>query len=185
MVLNRLDHKPRRAYLGTLLLVGLLVIAPTATAQQGARIPRIGVLSGQTVDKDLCLEKLRQGLSGLDYVEGKTHVLEVRRSEGRQEPIPRLAGELVGLKVDLIVSFTAEAHVAVKQATATIPVVMAVSTYPVELGLIAGLAHPGGNITGLATFTPELMAKRMQILKEAVPTVTRVAVIRDRVTATI
>jgi putative ABC transport system substrate-binding protein len=179
MALNGPDHKPRRACPGALAVVGLLVIVATATAQQGPRVPRIGILSGQTANRDLCLEKLRQGLSGLDYMEGKTHVLEVRRSEGRQEPIPRLAGELVGLKVDLIVSFTSEAHLSVKQATATIPVVMAVSSYPVEQGLVASLARPGGNITGLATFTPELMAKRIQILKEAVPTVTRVAVIRE------
>jgi putative ABC transport system substrate-binding protein len=179
MVLNGRDHKPRCACLGALAVVGILVIAATATAQPGARIPRIGVLSGSSADKDLCLQRFRQGLSELDYVEGKTHVLEVRRSEGRQEPIPRLAAELVGLKVDVIVSFTSEAHLSVKQATATIPVVMALSTYPVELGLVASLARPGGNITGLATFTPELMAKRVQILKEAVPTVTRVAVIRE------
>jgi putative ABC transport system substrate-binding protein len=179
MVLNGPDHKPRCACLGVLAVVGILVIAATATAQPGARIPRIGVLSGSSADKDLCLQRFRQGLSELDYVEGKTHVLEVRRSEGRQEPIPRLAAELAGLKVDLIVSFTSEAHLSVKQATGTIPVVMAVSTYPVELGLVASLARPGGNITGLATFTPELMAKRVQILKEAMPTVTRLAVIRE------
>jgi putative ABC transport system substrate-binding protein len=134
MVLNSPNHKPRRAYLCALAVVVLLVSLATATAQ-APRVPRIGILSGQAADKDLCLERLRQGLSGLDYVEGKTHVLEVRRSEGRQEPLPRLAGELVGLKV------------------------MAVRTYPVEQGLVSGFARPGGNITGLATFTPELMAK--------------------------
>jgi putative ABC transport system substrate-binding protein len=106
-------------------------------------------------------------------------VLEVRWSEGRQEPFPRLAGDLVGLKVDLIVSFVSEAHHAVKQATATIPIVMATSTYPVEQGLVASLSRPGGNITGLALLTPELMAKRVQILKEAVPAVVRLAVIRQ------
>jgi putative tryptophan/tyrosine transport system substrate-binding protein len=178
-VLNGPGHKLRRTCLGGLAAIGLLVIAATGTAEQGARAPRIGVLSGQSTDKDLCLQRFRQGLSELAYVEGKTHVLEIRRSEGRQQPIPRLAGELVGLKVDLIVSLTSEAHLSVKQATATIPFVMAVSTYPVEQGLVASLARPGGNITGLATFTPDLMAKRVQILKEAVPTVSRLAVIRQ------
>lgn len=137
------------------------------------------MLSGNRSDNDPCLQYFRRGLGELGYIEGKTHVLEVRWSEGRQQPFPRLAGDLVGLKVDLIVSFVSEAHPAVKQATATIPIVMAVSTYPVEQGLVTSLSRPGGNVTGLALFTPELMAKRVQVLKEAVPTVSRLAVIRQ------
>jgi putative tryptophan/tyrosine transport system substrate-binding protein len=166
--------------LAVVLALSLLLMPLLAEAQAiQARIPRIGVLSGARADSDLCLQRLRQGLRELEYVEGKTHVLELRRSEGRQELIPRLAGELVEINVDLIVSMTSEAHRSVKQATSTIPVVMAASTYPVEQGLVASLARPGGNITGLATFTPELMAKRVQVLKEAVPTVSRLAVIRE------
>jgi putative ABC transport system substrate-binding protein len=169
----------RGASLSTLVAISLVVIAAAATAQQGTNIPRIGVLSGNRADNDRCLQALRRGFGERGYVEGKTHALEVRWSEGRQEPFPQLAGELVGLKVDVIVSFVSEAHLAVKQATGTIPIVMAVSTYPVEQGLVASLARPGGNVTGVATFTPELMAKRVQILKEAVPVLSRLAVLRQ------
>jgi putative ABC transport system substrate-binding protein len=167
--------------IGLAVVLALSLLHPLVAGAQAAqaRIPRIGVLSGARADSDLCLQRLRQGLKELEYVEGKTHVLELRRSEGRQDLIPRLAGELVGLNVNLIVSMSSEAHPSVMQATSTIPVVMAASTYPVEQGLVTSLAHPGGNITGLATFTRELMAKRVQILKEAVPTVSRLAVIRE------
>jgi putative ABC transport system substrate-binding protein len=112
-------------------------------------------------------------------------------AQAAQARVPRI-GVLSGARADsdlclqrlrqglnLIVSMSSEAHASVKQATSTIPVVMAASTYPVEQGLVAGLARPGGNITGLATFTPELMAKRVQVLKDAVPTVSRLAVIRE------
>src|SRR5262245_17727506 len=147
--------------------------------QPSGKGPGIGVRSGNRPDNDGCLRGLRQGFTDLGYIEGKTHFLEVRWSEGRQEPFPSLARDLVALKVDLIVSFVTEAHPAVKQATATIPIVMATSTYPVELGLVASFARPGGNITGVAQFTSELMAKRVQILKEAAPSISRVAVIRQ------
>jgi putative tryptophan/tyrosine transport system substrate-binding protein len=170
----------RRTGLAIVFGLPLLFAARLAEAQATqVSIPRIGVLSGIRADSDVCLQRLRQGLKQLEYVEGKSHVLELRRSEGRHELIPRLAAELVGLNVNLIVSLFSEAHSSVKQATSTIPIVMAASTYPVEQGLVASLARPGGNVTGLATFTPELMSKRVQVLKEAVPTVSRIAVIRE------
>jgi putative ABC transport system substrate-binding protein len=111
-------------------------------------------------------------------VEGQTHVLEPRWAEGRAERFPLLAAELVRLQVDLLVSVAAPAAVAVKEATTSIPIVLASSFYPVELGVIASLAHPGGNVTGVTHFTPELMAKRVEMLAELVPEVSRFAVLR-------
>jgi len=105
-------------------------------------------------------------------------MLEVRWAEGRSDVFPTLAAELVQLKVDLIVSAAGTAAIAMKQATTSIPIVLASSFYPVEMGVVASLARPGGNITGLAHFTPELMAKRVQLLKEALPAALRFAVLR-------
>jgi putative ABC transport system substrate-binding protein len=179
MVLNRPSHRRRRASLSALVAVSLLAVAPAGMAQQGARVPKIGVLSGTRADNELCLRAFRSALSELGYVEGTTHTLELRWSDLREEAFPQLARDLVALRVDLIVSFTSEPHDSVRQATGTIPIVMASSMRPVERGLVASLPRPGGNITGIATFTSELMAKRIQILKEAVPTVSRLAVIRQ------
>jgi ABC-type uncharacterized transport system substrate-binding protein len=145
---------------------------------QPTKIYKIGVLSGDFPPDSPCVEQLRRGLSDLGYSEGRTHVLEVRWAKGSIEAFPALAAELVRLKVDLIVSAAGPAAPAVKDATATIPIVLASSFYPVETGVIASLAHPGGNITGVTHFTPELMAKRVQLLKEAVPRASRVAVLR-------
>ena len=145
---------------------------------QATKIPKIGVLSGDPPNKSPCVERLRRGLDDLGYAEGRTHVLELRWAGDRTDLFPSLAAELVRLKVDLIVSAAAPAAPAVKDATKTIPIVLASSFYPVETGIIASLGHPGGNITGVTHFTPELMAKRVQILKEAVPRASRVAVLR-------
>ena len=157
----------------------LLLAGPLAgEAQQQPKIPRIGVVAGGFAKDDACVEALRRGIHELGYVEGRTYVLELRWSEGRVEPFPSLAADLVRLKVDLIVSTAALAAEAVKNATTSIPIVLASSFYPVELGVIASLARPGGNVTGVTHFTPELMAKRVQLLKEAVPRAPRVAVLR-------
>src|SRR5262249_30168319 len=112
------------------------------------------------------------------YVEGRTYVLEPRWTEGRTELFPSVAAELVRLNVYLIVSAAGPAAPAVNDATASIPPVLAASSYPGELGGVASLAHPGGNVTGMTHFTPELMAKRVQLLKEAAPTAERVALLR-------
>jgi len=121
---------------------------------------------------------LKSGLGELGYVEGRTYVLEMRWAEGRMDAFPGLAADLVQRQVDLLISAAGPAAEAVKQATTSIPIVLASSLYPVELGIIASLARPGGNVTGVTHFTPELMAKRVQLLKEIVPTAARVAVIR-------
>jgi putative ABC transport system substrate-binding protein len=155
------------------------LLAPLAVnAQRSAKVPRIGVVAGGFPGADPCLEALRRGLQETGYVDGQTHVLEPRWAEGRAERFPRLAAELVRLQVDLMVSVAAPAAVAVKEATTSIPIVLASSFYPVELGVIASLARPGGNVTGVTHFTPELMAKRVQMLTELVPGAARFAVLR-------
>ena len=135
------------------------------------------MLSGNHPDNDRCLKALRSGFSDLGYSEGQTYSLEIRWSEGSVD-FSRLAPDLVETKPDLIVAFTGGATEAAKRATGTIPIVMAVGVYPVEQGLIVSLARPGGNITGVAMFSVGLMAKRLQLLREAVPRASRVAAFR-------
>jgi len=155
-----------------------LLAAPLAVAAQPAKVPRIGVLSLDSPTNSVCVDGLRRGLTELGYVEGKTYVLELRWAEDRLDLLPTLADDLVRNRVDLIVSAAGPAAVVLKDATTTIPIVLASSFYPVESGVIASLAHPGGNITGVTHFTPALMAKRVQLLKEAVPKASRFAVLR-------
>jgi len=156
----------------------VVLTTPLVGDAQPAKVPRIGVLSGDAPNDSPCVERLRRGLADLGYGEGRTHILELRWANGRTDLFPSLAAELVRLKVDLIVSAAGPAALAVKEATSTIPIVLASSFYPVETGVIASLAHPGGNVTGVTHFTPELMAKRVQLLKEVVPTISRIAVLR-------
>jgi len=156
----------------------LLVARLGADAQPAGKMPRIGIVSGDEPGNSPCVDALLRGLGELGYVEGKTHTLELRWSEGRPDAFPALAADLVRLKVDLIVSAAGPAAPAVKEATSTIPIVLASSFYPVESGIIASLARPGGNVTGVTHFTPELMAKRVQLLKEMVPGASRFAVLR-------
>ena len=166
----------RRAFIAA--AAGSLLVTPLAAAAlQAGKVPRIGVLSGNHPDNDSCLKVLRNGFSELGYTEGQTYSLEVRWAEGRSN-FSRLAPDLVKTKPDLIVTFTGPATDAAKQATGTIPIVMAVGVYPVEQGLIASLARPGGNVTGVALFSAGLMAKRLQLLREAVPAASRVAAFR-------
>jgi ABC-type uncharacterized transport system substrate-binding protein len=155
-----------------------LVALPGAVEGQPAKVARIGVVSGDAPNDSPCVEWLRRGLAGLGYVEGRTHVLELRWAEGRSDVFPSLAADLVRVNVDLIVSAAGPAALAVKEATTSIPIVLASSFYPVELGIIASLAHPGGNVTGVTHFTPELMAKRVQLLRELLPRASRFAVLR-------
>jgi putative ABC transport system substrate-binding protein len=145
-------------------------------AQQPKKITKIGYLlpSNPAATAHL-LEAFRQQLRELGYVEGKTVVLEIRYGEGKAERISELARELVGLKVDVIVTATDLAVAAVKRETQTIPIVMANSSDPVATGFVASLARPGGNITGNSTISPELSGKRLELLKEAVPGLARVA----------
>ncbi len=156
-----------------------VVVAPlAANAQQPARIPRIGILrSGSPPDP--FVEAFKQGLHELGYVEGQNISIEYRWAEGRDERLPGLAADLVHLKVDVIVASGPAPVLAAKQATTTIPIVMPISTNPVKLGLVASLARPGGNITGFASLYDEMPGKWMELLKEALPRVSRVAVLWD------
>jgi putative ABC transport system substrate-binding protein len=138
------------------------------------KVHRIGVL--MFTSSLFAIEELRQGLRELDYVEGRNLTLEVRSAEGRRERLADLAAELVRLPVDLIVAHTTAGVLAAKHATTTLPIVAAVMTDPVEAGIVESLARPGGNITGSFVSRLELEAKRLELLKEALPGVTRVAV---------
>jgi putative ABC transport system substrate-binding protein len=167
-----------------LLTTVLLITISSATAQQPTRIPRIGYLSGSgsASNPGPYVEALRQGLRDLGYVDGKNIVIEYRGAGGKTDPISisSLVNELVQLKVDvLVVPPILAAISAAKQATKTIPIVMVTNSDPVATGLINSLARPGGNITGLATLTRELSGKRLELVKEAVPRISRLAVLRD------
>ena len=157
--------------------LGLLVVPLAAEAQQPAKVPRIGFLG--TLPTNPYYEALRQGLQEFGYVEGQNIAIERRYSEGKAERLPDLAAELVRLKVDVILVDACGAPLnAASKATSAIPIVVAACNDDlVATGLISSLARPGGNITGLSELTPELGAKRLQLLKEAVPKVRRVAVL--------
>ncbi len=157
----------------------LLTVSLTAEAQP-PKVPRIGVLSLDFPDNSTCVDRIRRGLDDLGYVEGRTHMLELRWAKDRVDLLPSLVADLVRINVDVIVSASGPAAPVVKEATTSIPIVLASSFYPVEAGIIGSLAHPGGNVTGVTHFTPELMAKRVQLVKELVPRATRVAVLRSR-----
>ncbi len=162
-----------------LLTTVLLTTAPLADAQQAGKIPRIGWLTGPSLAANSArIEAFRQGLRELGYVEGKNIVIEWRSAEGKLDRLPALAAELVRLKVDIIVSGGLGPTRAAKEATITIPIVMTNDGDPVGTGIVASLARPGGNITGLSTLAPELSGKRLELLKEIVPKLSRVAVFR-------
>jgi putative ABC transport system substrate-binding protein len=160
------------------LLFAAAAAGPPVNAQQAPKVARIGYLSGTTsVAIASYVEAFRLGLRELGYVEGKTVVLEIRYSEGRVERLPELARELVGLKVDVIVTANDAATAAVKRETQTIPIVMTNSIDPVGTGFVANLAHPGGNVTGLSNISSELSGKRLELLREVVPGLSRVALL--------
>ena len=154
-----------------------LCALPSAEAQQPTKVPRIGYLSPTSPSASPTrIEAFRQGLRELGYVEGKNIVIEYRYAEGKFDRLPALAAELVRLKVDLIVTTGPTVTRAAKEATTTIPIVMATDPDPVGNGFVASLARPGGNITGLSTLAPELSGKQLELLKEIVPKLSRVAV---------
>jgi len=164
----------RRAFIGA---VGLAVlVTPLATeAQEAGKVARIGMLLSGSPPNPF-VETFKQGLREHGYVEGRNISIEYRWAEGRDERLPGLAADLVRLKVDVIVA-SSQAAVAAKQATTAIPIVMPVITDPVRLGLVASLARPGGNATGFATQNHELPGKWMELVKETLPTISRVAVL--------
>jgi putative ABC transport system substrate-binding protein len=166
-----------RALLVTLVL-GLLAAPLAADAQQPGKVPRIGLIRPGS-PPDPLVEAFLQGVRDLGYVEGRSIAIEYRWAKGKLERFPDLTAELVRLKVDVIVTTGTSGGLAAKQATSTIPIVVPVMIDPVGAGLVASLARPGGNLTGLSLMSPELSEKRMELLKEAFPMVSRVAVLRD------
>jgi len=156
----------------------LLLFALPAVAQQPEKIPLIGYLSSASPSGALFrTEPFRQGLREVGYVEGKNIRIEYRYADGRTERIPALAAELVHLNVEIIVTAGPVNTRAAKAATKTIPIVMTMDSDPIKNGFAVTLARPGGNITGLSTLTPELSGKRLELLKEIIPTLSRVAVL--------
>ena len=163
----------RRAFIGT--LAGGLLAAPLAAeGQQAGKVGRVGILGNEN---SAPWEAFRRGLRDLGYVGGRNLTMESRWSEGRTERLPALAIELVQLRVDVIVASGTQAVRAARQATSTIPIVMAVSAHPDKIGLVKSLARPGGNVTGLDNVGPDLKGKQLQLLKEVAPKVSRVAVL--------
>jgi putative ABC transport system substrate-binding protein len=152
-------------------------------AQTPPKIPRVGYIAGSNATSaEHIVGAFRQRLGELGYVEGQTIALEVRYAEGRSERMPELVAELVSLKMDVLVAAVSTAALAAKKATRTIPIVM-VAPDPVGLGLVASLARPGGNVTGLSYFNEAIVAKRLEFLKEFVPGLVRVAVLRNPIVA--
>src|SRR6266478_659321 len=167
----------RRAFIAV--IGGGLLAAPLAAgAQQPTKIARIGFLSLHVVPNHHLLEAFRQGLRDVGYVEGRNVVIEYRDAEGKPERLQALAAELVALKVDVIVTGGGTPPaLAAKQATRTLPIVFASAPDPVTDGLVTSLARPGGNVTGSSYLAPELVGKCLEQLKQAVPGVSRVAVL--------
>jgi putative ABC transport system substrate-binding protein len=156
----------------------LFALCGSVDAQQAAKVPRIGFLDNGTASGSAVLvDTLRQELSKLGWVEGKNLAIEYRFAEQRSERLPELAADLVRLKVDLIVVSGTIPALAAKKATTTIPIVMTTAGDPVGAGLVASLARPGGNVTGLASLSFELNTKRLEILKDAVPKLARVGLL--------
>jgi putative ABC transport system substrate-binding protein len=177
MAVRREEKRVKQRIFAVALYAMLFALCVSASAQQPKKVFRIGYLSSADPATDSPrVEAFRQGLRELGYSEGKNIVIEWRYAEGKPDRLPALAAELVHLKVDVIVSAAPAPTRSAKQATATIPIVMTNDGDPVGNGFVASLARPGGNITGLANFNPELTGKRLELLKEIIPQLTRVAV---------
>jgi ABC-type uncharacterized transport system substrate-binding protein len=167
-----------KAILCLALCAVLFALCLPAEAQQPTKIPRIGYLTGVSLSADSPrIEGFRQGLRELGYVGGKNIIIEYRYADGKFDRLPALAAELVRLKVDVIVTAGATNTRAAKEATTTIPIVMAQDPDPVGSGFVASLARPGGNITGLSSLTADLSGKRLELLKEILPKLSRLAVL--------
>ena len=162
----------RREFIG---LVGGAVAWPlTASAQQQGKIVTIGILA---IEPWTPIDTFRRALHDLGYIEGKNVRFEYRYARGDNERLPELANNLVGLNVDVILTWGTDAALAAKQATTTIPIVMGTIGDPLGIGIVTNLAHPGGNVTGFSSRAAELEAKRLQLLKELVPGLSRVAIL--------
>jgi ABC-type uncharacterized transport system substrate-binding protein len=177
--------KTNKEVIGFALSAMLLALSLPAEAQQQKSIPRIGFLSRDLHPSDSRapsprnLNAFREGLRELGYIEGKNINIEYRYAEGRFERLPALAEELVRLKVDIIVADTSASARGAKKATSTIPIVITGGSNPIQSGLVASLARPGSNVTGLTNYSGELLAKRLELLKEVVPKVSRFAFLDD------
>ena len=174
----------RHSTIGIILALvrGCLVALHAAEAQQPGKVHRIGIMGTTPTDDPVLafnIEALRQALREPGYVEGQNLTLEFRSAERRQERLPDLAAELVRLPVDLIVTYASPGALAAKHATSTLPIVIAAMGDPVEQGIVESVAHPGGNITGSFFPLGEMQAKLLELLKEAMPGVTRVALLLD------
>jgi len=160
------------------IMVAAMLLCVAAEAQQPKKIPRIGYLTVAPLSSNVGrIEAFRQGLRELGYVEGQNIFIEWRSAEGKFERQAELAAELVRLKVDVIVSSGPTMTRAAKEATSTIPIVMAFDSDPVGNGFVTSLARPGGNVTGLSALSPELSGKQLELLKEIIPKLSRVAVL--------
>ena len=164
-----------------LLATVLLMTASYADAQQPQKVPRIGYVSasGGASSPDPQFEAFATGLRDLGYIDGKNIQIELRYAEAKQDRIPDLVAELVRLNVDMLVASALPTIRAAKQATKTIPIVMATTVDPVENGLVDSLAHPGGNLTGVSRLTRDLSGKRLELLKEVLPKLSRAGVFWD------
>ena len=166
----------RRKIVIYLLTATLLSTVPFVEAQQVKKVPRIGWLSAGSSSAEFPEKQALEGLRGLGWAEGKNVVIEYRYAGGNSERLSQLASELVNLKVDVIVTFSAGVAVA-KRATGTIPIVVGTSQDPVRAGFVASLARPGGNLTGVTFLTDELSGKRLELLKEAIPGISRATIL--------
>jgi len=171
----------RRAFLsGISFSFGLLAAPLGATGQQGKAMPRVAFLANGSASTSGHLnDAFRAGLRELGYVAGQNILIETRFADGKQERVPELVRELLALTPDVVVAAGPQALRAFKQATVTVPIVMAIISDPVEAGLVASLARPGGNLTGLAFENQVLTTKRLELLKDAIPKLSRVAVLAD------
>lgn len=177
------DYNKKIRIVEALVCALLFVLCLSAEAQQPPKTYRIGVLSRRGVPirdvSDPNADAFREGLRDLGYVEGKNIQLEYRYADGKADRFPQLISELIQLKVDLLVSGTIQAIRAAKQATKTIPIVMVITADPVASGLIDSLAHPGSNITGVTRLIRDLNGKRLELLKETIPRVSRIGLLGD------
>ena len=154
----------------------LLTLATNASAQQSTKVPRIGFLMGSpSAAITARIDAFRRGLREFGYVEGKNIIIEWRSAEGKLDRLPALAAELLRLNVEVIVTGGSTSSVAAKEVTTAVPIVMAYDDDPVGSGFVASLARPGGNITGLSTLAPDISGKQLELLKEIVPKLSRVA----------
>jgi putative ABC transport system substrate-binding protein len=176
---ERTEKNMKRKITVLTLCAMLFALCVSAEAQQTGKVARIGFLDRSTAGSAVYVNVFREELSKLGWIERKNITIEYRFAEGKTDRLPELAAELVRLKVDLIVATGRAPGLAAKSATTTIPIVMTSFPDPIAAGLVASLARPGGNVTGLSNLSSELSTKRLEILKDAVPSLTRVGLLRQ------